>query len=90
VLELAFVIERSDFFSSFRNPLLYPAELRAQNTVNKTLTENNVEQLKQNLASILAFLSENLPDLALIVKRWPELPEHIKQTIRTLVETTGE
>jgi len=25
------------------------------------------------------------PDLALVVERWPNLPEHIKQTIKTLL-----
>jgi hypothetical protein len=28
------------------------------------------------------------PDLALVFERWPDLPGHIKQAIKTLVETT--
>lgn len=30
------------------------------------------------------------PDLAMVVESWPNLPEHIKQTIKTLVEKTGK
>jgi len=37
------------------------------------------------LACFLALLAENDPDLALVVERWPNLPEHIKQTIKTLL-----
>jgi len=29
------------------------------------------------------------PDLELVVKCWPNLPEHIKQTIKMLVEKAG-
>ena len=29
------------------------------------------------------------PDLALVVEHWPNLPGHIKQTIKTLVETAN-
>jgi hypothetical protein len=39
------------------------------------------------LACFLAFLAEKDPDLALVVERWSNLPEHIKATIKTLVET---
>jgi hypothetical protein len=42
------------------------------------------------LARFLAFLSQKDPDLAQVVERWPDLPEHIKQTIKTLVETASK
>ena len=29
------------------------------------------------------------PDLALMVKRWPKLPEHIKAAIKALVQTNN-
>jgi predicted ATPase len=47
----------------------------------QTLTENE----KNVLASCLALLAEKDPDLAQLVERWPDLPEHIKTTIKTLV-----
>ena len=41
---------------------------------------------ENDLARFLAFLSQKDPDLAMVVEHWPNLPEHIKQTIKTLVE----
>jgi len=37
----------------------------------------------------LALLAEKDPDLALVVERWPNLPGHIKTTIKTLVESAN-
>jgi hypothetical protein len=34
-------------------------------------------------------LAEKDPDLALVVECWPNLPEHIKQAIKTLVDTAN-
>jgi len=48
----------------------------------QTLTEYD----KNDLARFLALLAEKDPDLGLVVECWPKLPEHIKQTIKTLVE----
>jgi hypothetical protein len=39
------------------------------------------------LASCLALLAEKDPDWALVVKRWPELPEHIRAAIKALIQT---
>jgi hypothetical protein len=44
-----------------------------------------MESNKSDLACFLAFLTEKYPDLALVVKRWPALPEHIRQAIKALV-----
>ncbi len=49
------------------------------------------QHLQQNeksvLASCLALLAEKDPDLALVVERWPDLPEYIRQSIKALVKT---
>jgi hypothetical protein len=42
------------------------------------------------LARCLAFLSQKDPGLSRVVERWPGLPENIKTTIKTLVETAGK
>jgi hypothetical protein len=38
----------------------------------------------------LALLAEKDPDLALVVEHWPDLPEHLKEAIKSLVETTSK
>jgi len=38
------------------------------------------------LALYLAHIIEQCPELARIIEAWPELPVHIKQSIRTLIE----
>jgi len=40
-----------------------------------------------DLALHLAQITQKHPDLAEIVAVWPELPEHIKQAIKVLVQT---
>ncbi len=47
-----------------------------------------MEYLETNLASCLANLAEKYPDLVFVVKCWPELPEHIKQKMKTLIKST--
>jgi hypothetical protein len=48
------------------------------------------ESQKENLAPSLFFDSEIDPDLRLIVELWPNLPEHIKSSIKALAELTGK
>jgi hypothetical protein len=60
-----------------------PESENANNQLNQALTEGP----ENVLASRLALLAEKHPDLALVVEHWPNLPEHIKTTIKTLVET---
>jgi hypothetical protein len=40
------------------------------------------------LARFLAFLSQKDPDLALVVERWPNLPEHIKAAVKALIKSS--
>ena len=52
-----------------------------QHPGNKPLTETDKPSSKSenhNLISGLFSTLENAPDLAQLVKTWPELPEHIK------------
>jgi succinate dehydrogenase flavin-adding protein (antitoxin of CptAB toxin-antitoxin module) len=50
---------------------------------DKALTENR----ENDLVCFLALLTEKDPDLAQVVDAWPKLPEHIKQTIKSLVKS---
>jgi hypothetical protein len=50
--------------------------------VNKQLTQNE----KPVLATCLANLVQIYPDLAELVKAWPELPEDTKKSIKALVQ----
>jgi len=36
----------------------------------------------------LALLGEKDPDLALVVERWPNLPEHIKAVVKALINSS--
>ena len=58
----------------------------ANGAVNKGVSPNS----ETVLASCLAFLVEKMPDLARVVKAWPELPEAIKAGILAMVKATRE
>ncbi len=42
-----------------------------------------------DMSSCMSFLKQNEPDLHQIATAWPDLPDHIKATIQTLVESAG-
>ena len=50
---------------------------------NKQLTENSNPVLSTSLDKTL----QKYPDLAQLIKVWPELPEHTKKAIEALVQT---
>jgi hypothetical protein len=58
-----------------------PESENANQLNNQALTEAS----ENVLASCLALLTPKYPDLASVVKGWPDMPEHIKQTIKTLL-----
>jgi len=51
--------------------------------VNKQLTKNSNPVLSTSLDNLVQIY----PDLAQLVKVWPELPEHTKASIKALVKT---
>ncbi len=60
-----------------------PTSDNQQHTENKALTENSIPVLATSLDKLL----QKDPDLASVIKAWPELPEHIKAAIKTLVQS---
>jgi hypothetical protein len=50
---------------------------------NKALTENQNPVLSTGLDKVL----QKHPDLALVVERWPDLPDAIKTAIKALIQT---
>jgi hypothetical protein len=66
--------------------ILSPAPKDSNLLHTKALTEND----QSDLASYLAQIAQKDPDLAELVKVWPELPEHIRRAIRTLTEPFGK
>ena len=50
---------------------------------NKELTKTENPVFDTSLANLL----QKYPDLVAVVKAWPNLPEHVKRAIKTLVQT---
>jgi hypothetical protein len=47
-------------------------------------------KLQENQKAALAKNCQNDPDLKQIITAWPELPEHIKTTIKTLIDSAKQ
>ena len=48
------------------------------------------EPADDHLASCLALLAEKSPDLAAVVKAWPDLPEAVRAGIVAMVKASNE
>ena len=58
----------------------------SQHTPDKALTK----QAETVLASCLAQIVQEYPELARLLEAWPDLPEHIKAAIKALVQTCSK
>ena len=68
---------------SNRQPPVYKTgALNSQVVVTKKVTEFP----ENHLATSLAFSLQEYPELDSLVKRWPDLPEHIRQAILCLLK----
>jgi len=62
---------------------LEPTSENQQAVNSKTLTENNNPVLSTGLDKTL----QKYPELQQIISAWPKLPEHIKATVKDLIQT---
>jgi hypothetical protein len=73
---------------------LNPSPENHNHLSNKELTENPKNNTAQNLPKTgnydMKSITENYPDLEQIITAWPELPEHVKAAIKTLIQTKGK
>ena len=63
-------------------------DLRIRNLMvnqHKDCDNNDLQKQQEILPLLLPHQIEISPDLEQIITAWPELPDHIKQTIQTLV-----
>lgn len=73
---------------------LKPVEKRAtkspQTKLVNNLTEDNASADEADLAFCLALLREKQPDLACVIKTWPDLSESMKAGIVAMVTAAAE
>jgi len=61
-------------------------EKTPQATENNTLSGTTPNTPKQERVQNQVQIMQKHPDLASLIETWPDLPEHIKQAIQSLVE----
>jgi hypothetical protein len=59
-----------------------PLGANQQDAENKALTENTNSVLSTGLDKIV----QKYPELEQLINAWPELPEQVKKTIKTLIQ----
>jgi hypothetical protein len=71
-----------------------PLEANQESAENKELTEKANPVLSTGLDKIVQACSElaesEYPELEQIITAWPGLPEHIKEAVKTLIQTQNK
>ena len=63
-----------------------PPSPNSQTPTNKDFTDDQIAAISE----YISFLSLSTPDLAVVLSAWSHLPEHVRQTITTLVEAATQ
>ena len=73
---------------------LEPAAKNSQPSINQEVTEKDKTATDQKLPKIcnsgIKSIPENDTDLQQVISAWPNLPEHIKEAIKALVQTLNK
>ena len=71
------------------SPLLETEAESPKPSQDKQIPQHGDDRQHAVLADCLAFLKQQMPDLAAVLEAWSNLPDPIRTAIVAIVETTG-